>query len=82
MAKRLKQASLFETLAKKKCDLSLPGTSMECHSSDEEIAMESENYPLDSEVLVHSCQPPKKIFRDLKPHPLDHTLFLVTLSLY
>ena len=45
MAKRLKQASLFETLAKKKCDLSLPGTSMECHSSDEEIVMESENYP-------------------------------------
>ena len=62
MAKRLKQASLFETLAKKKCDLSLLGTSMECHSSDEEIvmesAMESENYPLDSEVLVnqHECE--------------------------
>ena len=24
----------------------------------------------------HSCQPPKKIFRDRKPHPYDHTLFI------
>ena len=33
-------------------------------------------------LLMHSCQSPKKIFRDRKPHPLDHTLFLLTLSLY
>ena len=32
--------------------------------------------------VVHGCQLPKIIFRDHKPHPLDHTLFLVTISLY
>ena len=32
------------------------------------------------EHCTHSCQPPKKNFLDRKPHPLDHTLFLVTIS--
>ena len=41
-----------------------------------------QHFVLACRKLVHSCQPPKKNFRDRKPHPLSHTLFLVTLSLY
>ena len=30
--------------------------------------------------IIHSCQPPKKIFRDRKPHPLDHLCVINVLS--
>ncbi len=70
MPKRLRQASLIETtLAKKKCDQSLPGTSTDCLLSNPEKVMElvteseenslkSAKDPLDTEVLVsqHECE--------------------------
>ncbi len=60
MPKRLRQTSLIETLAKKKCDQSLPGTKkvMELVTESEENSLKSAKDPLDTEVLVsqHECE--------------------------